>query len=725
MIPSLAIRRTASTVLRLFLIGLLLIAWAGLPRAGYSAPAATNWYVGAGDDSFSCLTALNPCEHIQAAIDKAASGDTVNIAAGTYYNGERLNIADKGLTLQGQGAAVTIIDGQQQDTVLSVSSSSPRSVTVSGLTIQNGNAAGLGGGILSESPNVVLTIADSNVLTNTAQNGGGISNQGVLLLRNVMLRANKATDKEGGAIWNSGFGDLSGVTIVDNQASRGGGISNYNTLTITASFIENNLALGDIGGGIYNRSTDSQLTLVDSIVSGNQVIGADGGGVFNDGTFISSGSIISGNQVTDSGGGVYNNASGHITFRKVTFDNNTSISPGGGFFNNGEATLADMTVRNNRASQAGGGLYNETQGKLNLDTSTVISNTTTGSLGGGIGNLGVLTVTRSSLIYNTAAVLQGGGLYNAGTSSLTNVTISNNTATATAGGGGGVHNSGGTLTIQFSTIADNSAPSLNRAGGTVSVGNSLVTQSTGSTCNSTITSVDYNIYSDNSCGLTQAHDLIITNSITNPLLGPLRDNGGSTLTRAIAFGSPAQDTAVDPCPVTIDQRGIVRPQFDVCDRGAYEVAGYSSTDSPDIGAHGCITSLLPITDQFAVGRLLAGVNLTYGDRADLTIRLLAPGSSRARLLGPAANSGQNLDTLFDDSAAQVVQTGTQTIASPFYENVYKPATPLQQFVGVGVKGTWKLEVCNSGDSAGTLNHWVLVVPEISKFKVFMPLIRRK
>jgi hypothetical protein len=720
MITPLAIRRTASTILRLLLIGLLLIAWAGLPRAGYSAPAATNWYVGAGDDSFSCLTPLDPCEHIQAAIDKAASGDTVNIAAGTYN--QNLDISNKGLTLHGQGAAVTIINGQQQDTVLSISSTSPQSVTVSGLTIQNGNVTGLGGGIASPSTSVVLTIADSNVLTNTAQHGGGIFNQGTLLLRNVTLRANEATETEGGAIYNAGFGDLNGVTIVNNQARRGGGISNINVLTITSSVIDDNLAIGDYAGGIFNRGTTSQLTLVNSVVSRNQAIGTDGGGMVNEGILISSGTIISGNKALGSGGGIYNSAAGQVTFDNVTLDNNTSINPGGGFFNYGEATLADMIVRNNQASQAGGGLYNEAQGKLNLDTSTVISNATTGSLGGGIGNLGVLTVTKSSLIYNTATVLQGGGLYNKGTAGLTNATVSNNTAIA----GGGVHNVSGTLTIQFSTISYNSAPALNRTDGSVNVGNSLVVQSTGSTCNSPITSADYNIDSGNTCGFTQGNDKINT----DPQLGPLRDNGGPTLTRAIAFGSPAQDTAVDPCPVTADQRGIARPQFDVCDRGAYEVAGYSNPSPVDIGAHGCITSLLTITDQFAVGRLLSGVNLTYpktgtGTRTDLTIRLLAPGSSRARLLGPAANSGQNLDTLFDDSAAQGVPAGDQNTASPFYENVYQPATPLRQFVGAGVKGTWKLEICNSGSSSGTLNRWVLVVPEISNFKVFMPIIRRK
>ena len=121
----------------------------------------------------------------------------------------------------------------------------------------------------------------------------------------------------------------------------------------------------------------------------------------------------------------------------------------------------------------------------------------------------------------------------------------------------------------------------------------------------------------------------------------------------------AQDTASNPCPVSVDQRGIVRPQFDVCDRGAYEVAGYSNPNPIDIGANQCVTSPLTINDRFAVGRLLAGVNLTYpiigtASRTDLTIRLLSPGTSRARLLGLAANSRQNLDTLFDDSATQGV-----------------------------------------------------------------------
>jgi hypothetical protein len=56
----------------------------------------------------------------------------------------------------------------------------------------------------------------------------------------------------------------------------------------------------------------------------------------------------------------------------------------------------------------------------------------------------------------------------------------------------------------------------------------------------------------------------------NPLLGPLADNGGFTMTHALGEGSQAID-AGDPatCPDT-DQRGVTRPQGDFCDMGAYE-----------------------------------------------------------------------------------------------------------------------------------------------------------
>lgn len=60
----------------------------------------------------------------------------------------------------------------------------------------------------------------------------------------------------------------------------------------------------------------------------------------------------------------------------------------------------------------------------------------------------------------------------------------------------------------------------------------------------------------------------------DPLLGPLRDNGGGTQTHALPSGSPAIDrgscTDIAGDPITSDQRGIARPQGNRCDIGAYE-----------------------------------------------------------------------------------------------------------------------------------------------------------
>jgi subtilisin-like proprotein convertase family protein len=724
MITSPSLQRTTINLIRLFLVGLLLTTWAGQPRSSYSAPAVTSWYVApGGSDSNSCTTALRPCEHIQAAINRAFSGDTINIAAGTYF--EPLTILDRSLTLQGQSAATTFLDGNQLYSILTILRSTQQALTIniSGLTFQHGKSSQPGGAI-SNDANSYLTLSNSAIVNNTSSNGGGIYNQGFMNLINVTISNNTVTGGfEGGGIYNVGFLELSNVTLSDNRAPIGGGISNLNTLTVTSSFIGSNSSTGSGfvggGGGIYNRGVASNLYLFNSTLSGNQSIAGYGGAIFNDNILISNGAVISGNQTTDKGGGIYNSASGQIIFTGGTLLNNTAQAQEGGALHNIGTTQLNGTLITGNKAGAGGGIYNATNGRLTVGTSTVITNTASGSPGGGIDNLGTLTVTQSALIYNAASTSQGGGLSNAGTAQLTNVTISDNTAQT----GGGVQNSGGALSLQYSTVSQNSSPALNNASGTATVGNSILTQSSGNSCNGTISSADYNLDTGTSCGFSQSHDL----SNTDPQIGPLRDNGGNSLTRAIAFSSPAVDSAnASVCPPT-DQRGVARPQGDACDRGAYEVVGYTNPNPVDIGANQCVTSTVTINDRFAIGRMLAGVNLSYAaSRTDLTIRLLSPGFAKVTLLGPAAADGQNLDTMFDDSASAIVPAGDQDPSFPYYDNTYKPTTPLLQLRGLNIQGTWKLEVCNSNPAAtGTLNRWVLVVPEVSDFKTYLPIVRRR
>jgi hypothetical protein len=60
---------------------------------------------------------------------------------------------------------------------------------------------------------------------------------------------------------------------------------------------------------------------------------------------------------------------------------------------------------------------------------------------------------------------------------------------------------------------------------------------------------------------------------SDPLLGPLTNNGGSTFTRALLPGSPAIDAGNCASGPATDQRGVARPQDATCDMGAVEETG--------------------------------------------------------------------------------------------------------------------------------------------------------
>jgi len=91
-----------------------------------------------------------------------------------------------------------------------------------------------------------------------------------------------------------------------------------------------------------------------------------------------------------------------------------------------------------------------------------------------------------------------------------------------------------------------------------------------------VTSNGYNLSSDGTCNFYGPGDM----NNTNPLLGPLQNNGGPTQTIALPSGSPAID-AGNPAGCTdgsghllaTDQRGQPRPDKEDtggCDIGAYE-----------------------------------------------------------------------------------------------------------------------------------------------------------
>lgn len=72
---------------------------------------------------------------IQAAIDAATAGDTINVASGTYN--EKLTV-NKPITLQGAGSSTTIVDGASLGEAILVSISNPADdITIDGFTFKN------------------------------------------------------------------------------------------------------------------------------------------------------------------------------------------------------------------------------------------------------------------------------------------------------------------------------------------------------------------------------------------------------------------------------------------------------------------------------------------------------------------------------------------------------------------------------------------------------------
>jgi hypothetical protein len=118
-----------------------------------------------------------------------------------------------------------------------------------------------------------------------------------------------------------------------------------------------------------------------------------------------------------------------------------------------------ITVSGNKATR----VFNIANFTVAISGLTIAHGAVTGDFGGGMGNIGTLTITGCSFSGNLATAtanfgvtyVQGGGIYNAGTLTITSGTFSGNSA-ANFGGGGGIYNSR-TLTVTGSTFSGNSA----------------------------------------------------------------------------------------------------------------------------------------------------------------------------------------------------------------------------------------------------------------------------
>lgn len=281
------------------------------------------------------------------------------------------------------------------------------------------------------------------------------------------------------------------------------------------------------GSGVFHINGPG---LLDVSISGLTVTGADSGG---------------------SGGGIANEEKLRITASVIT-GNSAYVGGGISTYRDAVLTVVGSTISGNSASQNGGGIYSR------------FSDT---------------TITNCAVIGNRAGV-NGGGIWSrdfsdsTAATTITNCTISGNSvANVLEGHGGGVDNFEGSMVIVGSTITNNIAMT---GGGVTSHAEW-----------SALTMVQSSIIADNVNGdvvalsgptttfQSNGYNLIGTGNsvgeffkpsdqtgIINPLLGPLGNNGGPTLTHRLLAGSPAID-AGDPAAIPgvgslpeFDQRGV-------------------------------------------------------------------------------------------------------------------------------------------------------------------------
>jgi hypothetical protein len=367
---------------------------------------------------------------------------------------------------------------------------------------------------------------------------------------------------------------------------RGDGITNRGRLALNDSHVTGLLATGVVNEGGTAVIKDSSLT-------GNGGY-KDGGGINNNsrGMVTVANSVISGNSGYFGGGGVHNgyNSSMTLTDTLVAGNRISYEGAGGGIENRGTLTLVRTIVTGNR-SQAGGGIANAATGTAMIRRSTISGNWVEEQYayqpGGGIANLGKLTLANSTVSGNTAPAF-GAGIWS-GQSSVVRVessTITGNILEADSpyylGQGGGIDFVGGTLTLQRTIVSGNTG----QDGREVFVDSGAVVHAN-----------DFNLFGHDGdagvAGFTPGSTDIVPNVSLGGILLPLAHNGGGAdmSTHALAIGSPALDAApTDGKCFQVDQRGNPRPRGARCDIGAFEgsavrcnglVTTMVGTDGPD------------------------------------------------------------------------------------------------------------------------------------------------
>jgi hypothetical protein len=317
---------------------------------------------------------------LRAALASASNGDQIEFSVTgviALTTGEL--IISNSVDVIGPGPAHLAVDAAAASRVLTLTNAA--TVSISGLTVTNGNVFGSGGGILND--HATLTISNCIVSGNTANNGGGIYSNGrsgsaTLVIVDSILNANSAGN--GGGVYNDGVTGNATLTVSNsmlgaNSAGNGAGIFNDGrsggaTLRIVNSTLAAN-STGNGGGAIYNFGANggsATASVANCTLSGNSA--DSGGAIFNDGrsgsaTLAIASSTLSSNSATTAGGGIVNFPSDGTATVEI---GNTILNAGASGANITNFNSGTVTSRGyNLSSDDAGGLLTGTADQVNTN----------------------------------------------------------------------------------------------------------------------------------------------------------------------------------------------------------------------------------------------------------------------------------------------------------------------------------------------------------------------
>jgi hypothetical protein len=243
-------------------------------------------------------------------ISLASVGDTIlfSLAPSTVITLSSQLEVTKSLVISGPGESLLTISGNNATRVLTTSTGI--TLSLSGVTIADGNASGYGGGIYN-SANSTLFLTSTRFYSNTATlDGGGISNRGALTITKSTLTNNRVTS-----------------STLSNGCAGGGAICNYTSsataAVLNSTLINNTAGVTNIGGGGI-ATINGTVTISNTTFYSNSSTYV-GGAIAAAGPVSITNSTIFGNSASTSGGGII------VAFGNVVLRNTiVAASPSGG-----------------------------------------------------------------------------------------------------------------------------------------------------------------------------------------------------------------------------------------------------------------------------------------------------------------------------------------------------------------------------------------------------------